>query len=197
MEVPTEGSSVLLLERPGAATGAPPDVSGLGSSWHHGHEVVPEEHAGKEPAPDPAFRSPGLALLAAFSILEGYKWLGVIPPGDSRLSTLVFGGVGALVFAALMPVVVLALTRPGADERRPLSHRLVVLATVMVMAATVVHVAATGDSANYALGVSDLVLASTAAGAFIVGEGQKRRAGRSDAHFPDGGGATDRALPVG
>ncbi|HEY5097903.1 MAG TPA: hypothetical protein VII46_07625, partial [Acidimicrobiales bacterium] len=54
--------------------------------------------------------SPGLALLASFSILEGYRWFGVIAGGGSRLWAVVFA-------AASLPVAAALTRRPGGRRR--------------------------------------------------------------------------------
>ena len=116
-----ESSSVLLLERPGADAALRLDI------------VDP---VGEIPALGPDFRSPALGLLAALSILEGYRWLGIIPAGDARISSFVFGRIGALAFAPLALVMASAIARPGAQGHRALTHRMVVLAAVAVVAAS-------------------------------------------------------------
>ena len=144
---------------------------------------------------EPVLASPGLALLAAVSILEGYRWIGVIPSGDSRLSSLASGRGGAIAFAVLATAAVLLLTRADGG-RRPLLQRLARLATAVVIASSVALLAATATAtaAKDAVGVSDLLLASALAGVLIAGE-RRRRAGRPGTTTAKGGSANG-TLPV-
>jgi hypothetical protein len=122
-----------------------------------------------------AFRTSGLALLAAVSVLEGYKWIGAIPVSNSHLSGLLFGRGGALVFAGFAAAAVVALTRPDRG-RRPVSHTVVVLAAVMLMAATAVLATSSGTPSRLVVGLSDLTLAVALAGSLAVAERRKRQA---------------------
>ena len=61
--------------------------------------------------------TPALALVAAASVLCGYRWLGVFPSGDTRLSALAFGRWGALTFAVLAGTVAVVATRAAGRRR--------------------------------------------------------------------------------
>jgi hypothetical protein len=134
-----------------------------------------------------------MALVATIAILQGYTWIGAIPSSDSRLSAVLFGRGGALVFAALATVAVLALTGADPDGRRALSQKLVLLATAALIASSVVLLVSTGTPARYAIGVSDLALASALAAMLITGE-RKRRAARSGGHPPARRDSNERAV---
>ena len=93
-------------------------VSDFGSAGGRGQLAGGRAEAAGGQSPDHLLASPGMALLAAVSILEGYKWIGAIPASDSRLSALVFGRGGALVFAALATVAVCPAPGPTRDGHR-------------------------------------------------------------------------------
>jgi hypothetical protein len=200
MELPHQSTSVLLLERPLVDAEEIFDRGGFFKSpLYTAGDRSPERSnasAGSTAGTDPILRSPGLALLAAVSVLQGYKWLGVIPTSDTRLSTLAFGRVGALLFAAACSVAVVALTRPVAFGHRPSSHRLLVLATISVMAATVGLVVTGGNVATHVLGFAYLLTASLAAGLLFSGERRKRQAERAGLRPLDRTAETNRAFPV-
>jgi hypothetical protein len=196
----SEHPSTLLLDRPAGrrrslpvvdtgparATGLAADASVAGPSTAGPSTARPS-------ADRPTLPSPAMALLATIAILEGYKWIGAIPTSDSRLSLLVFGRGGAAVFAVVATAVCLALTRVGPGEHRPASQKLVLLATVAVMASSIVLLSGHDTMGKDAFGVADLALASTLAGAIIVGQ-RRQRAQRPIHVRRDGSG--DHALPV-
>jgi len=184
----------LLVDPPG------PEVGTAGAPSTGGSWTLPVPTA--EPAPagrrelESAFRAPALALVAAVAIIAGYRWLGVIPASGSRLSSLVFDRAGVLVLAVGIALVALAVTRPAAHGRRPWRHRLVVLASLVVVTASVVLAWLPGTGTRHALGVCDLVLASAIAGVLIIDERRRRQAESSDHLSSSTAGATDRAVPV-
>jgi hypothetical protein len=135
------------------------------------------------------FRSPGLALLAAVSILEGYRWIGVIPVDGSRLSLFVFGRVGAAVFAGLALASAVALTG-AAPRRRTRDQWLVVALASLVVMATCALAAASADWTRYGLGAADLALATASVAALIVVE-RGRRAERQGAEPATDPGISD------
>ena len=96
------------------------DVGSLAPAGPVDGATVAGPPASRSSANQPALPSPAMALLAAISILEGYKWIGAIPTSDSRLSVLVFGRAGAVVFAVVAVVTCLALTRVDRGGHRPL-----------------------------------------------------------------------------
>jgi hypothetical protein len=194
MQSPSERTSTLLLERPRREVWAgPAEVTDVAPRRDAG--IAPDEDRTAGPASEhePVLASPGMALFAAFSILEGYRWIGAIPSGNSRLSTLASGGAGAVAFAVLATAAVMLLTR-GGRRRRPLPQRLARLATAAVVASSVALVVSTGTAAKDAVGVSDLLLASALAGVLIAGE-RRRRAGRAGIS-PAKGGSAHGTLPV-
>jgi uncharacterized membrane protein YdcZ (DUF606 family) len=130
------------------------------------------------------------------AIIAGYRWLGVIPASGSRLSSLAFNRTGVLVLAVVIGLVAPAVTRPAAHGRRPWRHRLVVVASLVVVTASVVLAWVPGAATRHALGVCDLMLASTIAGVLMIDERRRRRAESSDPLASCPAGATDRAIPV-
>ena len=189
----SEHTSTILLERPGDAPRSVPMVA-AGSSRaprHADDATLPGPSPRRSSVTQPALPSPGMALLAAISILEGYKWIGAIPTSDSRLSVLVFGRAGAVVFAGVAAVTVLALTRVDRGGRRPRPQKLILLATVAVMASSIVLLWTGGTVGRHACGVADLALASSLAGAIVVGQWRQRaaRQGRTPTR-PGGSGNT-------
>src|ERR1700729_257621 len=91
-------SDTLLLERPGIAVVERSEPVVAGAWWGPAPtdpRAVPMDVPmdGRTGAAS-AFRSSGLALLAAVSVLEGYKWIGAIPVSDSHLSGMLFGRAG-------------------------------------------------------------------------------------------------------
>ena len=92
-------------------------------------------------------------------------------------------------------VACVALTRVDRGAHRPVSQRLVLLATVAVMASGIVLLSSTGFVGRDAFGVADLALASALAGAVIVGQ-RKQRAARQSPAPAWRDGSRDHALPV-
>jgi hypothetical protein len=111
--------------------------------------------------------SPGLALLASFSILEGYRWFGVIAGGGSR--------PWAVAFAAASLPVAAALTRRANRRRRSVPDQLVVLAAVAGAAFTAVALVGHGPWLADAVGIADLGLGAAALGALAAGERNRHR----------------------
>jgi hypothetical protein len=72
----------------------------------------------------------------------------------------------------------------------------VVLASLVVVTASVVLAWLPGTGTRHALGVCDLVLASAIAGVLIIDERRRRQAESSDHLSSSTAGATDRAVPV-
>jgi hypothetical protein len=143
-----------------------------------------------------AFRAPTLAIVAAVAIIAGYRWLGMIPTGSSRLSSLVFDRTGVVILAVVMAVVILAVTRPAAHGRRLWHHRLAVLASLVVMTASVVLAWLPAAGTRHGLGVCDLALASALAGVLVIDERRRRQAESSDRLRSSTAGTTNRSLPV-
>jgi hypothetical protein len=187
-------SAVLVLDRPPMSTAARCD----GPARVPALTLCPPAPvtADQTPAPrtyglDSVYRAPGLALMAAVSILEGYKWLGVIPVDRSLLANLVFGRVGAAVFAALILAAAVLVARPEGDRRRSPSQRLVLLAAGTVAAATVAFVFIHGSATARWLGGADLTLAAVVLGTLVAAERSRRRADRRGAV-----GSTTTASPL-
>jgi hypothetical protein len=163
MPIPSEQSSVLVLDR--AGTGCEPAVDGPARPASD-PGPSPDEPPRAAPS-DALLRAPGLALLAAWSVLEGYRSFGVIGEGGSR--------PWAVAFAAAALIAALALTRAEGRRARSGTERLVVAAAVAVVVATVAVLWNHGGWSWPALGIADLVLASMAVGALVAGERSRRR----------------------
>ena len=179
MEIPTANSTLLLLDRPPVRAGARcerPVVSR--SSPTQGPVVAGGGGAARAATRDSVYRAPALALMAAVSILEGYKWLGIIPADRSPLSTLVFGRAGAAVFAGLIVVAAALLARPGAGPGRATGRRLVLLSAGAVTVATILFVATGASVTTWLLGAADLALATVVLGTLAAAERSRRRADR-------------------
>ena len=157
---------VLLLERARVETEPTVDVHALTRPPDPGAAAaLPEPSV--TASPGSLFRAPGLALLAAVSVLEGYRWIGVIANRASR--------PWAMAFAVVAVVVALALTARDGRRRRTLVQRLVVILAMAVAVATVVVLWNDEGWAEDASGVVDLALASTALVALVAGERSRRR----------------------
>jgi hypothetical protein len=194
-ELVADRAPAVLLDPPGSEVEARP--AGAPAAHTPGPFPIPAidgaRRGGREV--ESVFRAPALALVAAVAIIAGYRWLGVIPSTGSHLSSLAFGRAGVLVMAVADAAVALAVTRPTSRGRRPWLHRLVVLASLMVVTASVVLAWLPGAGTRHALGVCDLVLASTIAGTLVIDERRRHRA-EPTSLSPSAVGATDRALPV-
>jgi len=165
MSAPSPQSSVLLLERSGVETAPTLDIGAVRASPDGGIRPFPAPPVA--PGPVPLLRAPGLAMLAAVSVLEGYRWLGIIANGGSRPWTVVVAG--------LVLVAALALTRTDRGRHRPPLHRLVVSAAAVTALATVAVLLDDEGWATIAVGIADLTLASTAMVALVAGERSRRR----------------------
>jgi hypothetical protein len=132
------------------------------------HRVVPPEQSFSTVPP---IASPALVLVAAASILEGYRWLKVIPAGGWQPSEL--------VFVVLAVPVAMILTRSRRDGRRAASAAAAAkMVTVTAMALLVVTVLALFvDRPSLALltGIADLLFAVAALAAVLVNERAVRR----------------------
>ena len=153
MPAPSPQSSVLLLERgqieAGAATSGPFAVPG--SAPAPTRRVVARESL---------FRAPGLAVLAACSVLEAYRWFGVIPNSASR--------PWAVAFAVVAVVAALALTRTTPGVARTPVQRLVIMATGLVLWN---HEGWT----NAVIGIAELGLAAAALVDLVLVERSRQR----------------------
>jgi hypothetical protein len=120
-------------------------------------------------------RSPGLAMVAAASVLSGYKWLGLIPVGRLTGSLHAFSRPGAAVFAGAVILLAALLTRPADRRRRSVARWSVLAAAGSVVAATVVLLVTHTPVAHRLLGAVDLVLAAACVGALVANERSIRR----------------------
>lgn len=116
---------------------------------------------------DPMFGPPGLAVLATISLLEAYRWLGVIANRGSR--------PWAAAFAVLTIPAALALARQVGGRRRAALQRLVVLASVGTALATAAVLWNDHGWPSTTMGIADLGLAAAALVALVAGERSRRR----------------------
>ncbi len=101
------------------------------------------------------------------SVLEGYRWIGVIASGGSLPWAVAFAGV-AVVGAT-------ALTRGDGRRARSALNRVVVAAALCVAVATAVALSNPEGWATAVLGIADLTLAAAALVALVAGERSRRR----------------------
>lgn len=161
---PSPQPPVLLLERTGVESGPAVDVGAVA------HRSTTRSAASQVADPSGAaslFRAPGLALLAAVSVLEGYRWFGVITNEASR--------PWAVVFAMVAVVGALALTRRIGRPRRSVLQRLVVATALAAALATALVLWNHDGWAAYANGTADLALAATALVTLVTGERSRRQ----------------------
>lgn len=109
----------------------------------------------------PSLVTVGLVLLTAAAVLEGYRWLNVIP--SSRLHP------SALEFTVLMVPCCLFLTRALRGERRRPAQRAVLGGVVGLVAVTAVEMGANRPWSAHLLGAYDLALAATILSAALLG----------------------------
>ena len=128
-------------------------------------------------------RAPVLVVLAALSVAEGYRWLGVLHVGPTVVGSLVFGPVGAVVAA----LAVLGSAGALASGRRLPGGVGPVLAATAAAGATVAAVATGERGADVVAGAGDLLLAALILLTVVVGERAGHRGGRQD--VPIHGGA--------
>jgi hypothetical protein len=103
----------------------------------------------------------GLVLLTAAAVLEGYRWLQVIPSGRLHPS--------ALVFAVLVVSATVFLTRPPRPWVRTPSERIAVAAVAGLTVATVVETVTSRPWSADLLGASDLMVALAIITAALTG----------------------------
>ncbi len=112
--------------------------------------AVPVEPDGPYPRA-PQLVTAGLVLWAAAAVLEGYRWLDVIPA--SRLHP------SPPVFAALMVPLLLVLTRPPRHTRRRTAQKAAMVAGGVLVAVTVLQMVAGRTWSAHLLGAYDLAAA--------------------------------------
>jgi hypothetical protein len=155
---------VLLLERRPVEPDRPAPAVASGSPDRA--VAVPARDRATRP-PESLLLAPGLALLAAASVLEAYRWFGIVADGASRPV--------AVAFVVLALATALALTRAGGRGARTTVGRTVVAAAGIVSLATAWVPWDHGGWARATVGVADLLLAATALVALVVGERSRRR----------------------
>lgn len=99
----------------------------------------------------PPFAVPGMVLLAAVAIFEGYQWLQIIPGGSLHLSGLLFA-------LAAVPAT-WWLTRHGDGRRVGLLRRVAVAGATAVPLFGVLVLLGWGAGASKALGAASLLVA--------------------------------------
>jgi hypothetical protein len=109
----------------------------------------------------PSLVTAGLILLTAAAVLEGYRWLNVIPSIRLHPSTL--------VFTVLVVPCCLFLTRaPHGAKRRPTQKVVLVVAGGLVVT-TVVELAVNRPWSAHLLGAYDLAMAATILAVGLIG----------------------------
>ena len=121
----------------------------------------PVAHAVPEHPGVPSLVRAGLILLTAAAVLEGYRWLNVIP--SSRLHP------SAPVFAVLMVPCCLFLARAPREQKRRPAQKATVAGVVGLVAVTAVELVVDRPWSAHLLGAYDLALAATLLGAALVG----------------------------
>ncbi len=111
----------------------------------------------------PQLVTAGLVLWAAAAVLEGYRWLGVVPA--SRLHP------PPPVFAVLMVALILLFTRPPRHTGRRAALKAAMVAGCGLAAVTVVHMVVGRTWSAHLLGAYDLAMAVVVlATALITGD---------------------------
>ena len=126
----------------------------------------------------PRFASPVLVLIAAVSILEGYKWLNVVSTGGWQPSAAVF-----VSFAVPLAAV---LARPRRDGRRVVAAKALVAAAFVMLTLTVVALLADRPPVTHLMGGSDLLFAVTALGVALANERVLAWNHEAEGTVPDG-----------
>jgi len=137
--------------------------------------VPPEPDPHRPGHPVGPFATPGLVLLAAVAVLEGYLWLHIIPVGPLRPSGLLFA-------VAVLPAAY-GLTRVGPVERTTWLRRVIVLDAGAALVLGPVAVVGRSGTAARAFGVTSLVLAATVIALAVLAE--RSRAHRDHRSRPD------------
>jgi hypothetical protein len=119
-------------------------------------------------------RAPGLVLLAAIFVIEGYQWLGVLHLAGTTAGSLVFGTAGLALMALLAPLAVVLLTS-GHQKGRVVTEDSVIVAAVTVTVATGTSIVVGGTAWHAVAGSADLLFAAVALGAVFLGERARRR----------------------
>ena len=173
MESPST-SATIVLERPTAPAGGSAQTVDCAVPVADGDQdgLQPEERSGGLGF---VLRAPGLALLAAVFLIEGYRWLGVIHLGTTTVGSFVFGTVGLASVALAAPVAALVLTS-GRHASRWVADDTVTLIAVAVTVATGTVLVVGGPASRAVAGTADLALAASALGAVILGERASQRA---------------------
>lgn len=111
----------------------------------------------------------GIAGLAVVFSYEGYRWLGVLHPGDQRLSALVFGRPGTALVAILALAASFAVPIP-VGWGRSLAERILLASALAVFAATCIEAVGVGPAPGATLGATDLAFAAAAFAFFLISE---------------------------
>ena len=120
-------------------------------------------------------RAPGLAVLAALFLVEGYRWLGIVHGGTTGLGSLLFGTAGLAVVAVLAPVMTAYLGRGRRTNAWVSVEDVVIVVAVAVTVTTSTALVVGGSVWRDVAGTTDLLLAATALGTVVLGERDRRR----------------------
>jgi len=109
-----------------------------------------------------AMASPGLMVLTAVAVMQGYRQLHVIPSAHLRLSQY--------AFAVCAPLVAVLLARSRRAWRRTLVQRGLLIVAVAIGVATPLVLAGARPEAGPVLGIGDMAVAAVALWAVLAGE---------------------------
>lgn len=121
---------------------------------------APDDPPGSIPVSPPLLAAPGLVAVAAMSIMEGYRWLNVIPAHSLHPS--------AYIYVALAVPLLVACTRPQPDRPRGWVRRAAVAASLALGFAALAETVINRPWSARAFGVCDLAVAAVAIGAAWV-----------------------------
>jgi hypothetical protein len=127
-----------------------------------GAGVPPTPTRPTTPGGAPALASPGLTVLAATGIMEGYRQFHLIPSAHLRLSNY--------AFAVIAPLVAVLLARSRRGWYRNAAQRSLLVAALLTGLATPLVLAAARSQSGLLLGAPDLAVAGCALWAVLAGE---------------------------
>ncbi len=122
--------------------------------------AAPETDESVELVGDRSLRTPALVAVATAAIVEGYRWLGVIPTGHAGISSLSSSHAVVVPLALALALAGHALTHQRKPRRRRQCGAAVTWAGATVTGAAITLVTLGGGLPPHALGVAYLLLAA-------------------------------------
>ncbi len=113
-------------------------------------------------------RAPGLVVVAALCILQGYLWTGVIPSASSHRA------LAAVILLA--SIAALTLSRPRTPVRRTALELSALVGPAVLASVSLLHPLLAGSSLRTAVGIGDLLAATVLVGVVGIGEWRRRPA---------------------